>query len=179
MQQPILLNLKSKEVVKLQNEVRQAGQISFSQNGKIAFTIGNSLVVINGEMKEVFELGTYSNLAPISPDGSMIVFNDFNDQLKIITLSTKEVSTITDGNGGYFNPIWSPDGLNILFSSLGGTLKIFNIVSKQIITVGDGFSPSWSANSGMIVYYKTEIVDFDLKNTDLYVYDITSAAIIK
>lgn len=176
MQQPILLNLKSKEVVKLHNEVRQAGQISFSQNGKIAFTIGNDLVVINGEMKEVFELGTYSNLAPISPDGSMVVFNDLNDQLKIITLSTKEVSTITDGNGGYFNPIWSPDGLNILFSSLSGTLKIFNIVSKQIITVGDGFSPSWSANSGMIVYYKTEIGDFDLKNTDLYVYDIASAA---
>lgn len=172
MQQPALVDLISNEVLILHEKSKQSGQISFSQNGKIAFTVGNELIVLSEGGKESFNLGTYSNLAPISPNGSKAVFNDLNDQLKLIDFKTGEIIQFTDGVKGYFNPMWSPDGEKILFSSLSGELHIYFVISNSTSTIGEGYSPAWSVDSEIIIYYKTELEGYQLKNTDLFAFNL-------
>lgn len=171
-QQPVLMDLDLKEIVTLHEKAEQVGQVSFSKNGKIAFTIGNELIVLSEEGKESFNLGTYSNLAPLSPDGSKAVFNDLNDQLKLIDLSTREIKQFSDGERGYYNPIWSTDGEKILFSSLNGFLHVYYITSNRSLTIGEGYSPAWSEDSETIIYYKTELERYKLKNTDIFAFNL-------
>src|SRR3989344_7382506 len=66
-QAPALLSIETKEITLLHEPVALCGQVSFSQTGKIAFTIGNNLVVKNANVSSNYSLSQYVNIAPISP----------------------------------------------------------------------------------------------------------------
>ncbi len=175
---PSIINLKTKEITKLYSSVKSAGQVSFADNGTIAFTIGNNLIVRSKDVKEkIYDLGNYSNITPISPNGNFAVYNNDNDKLFLLNLLTNERRQITDNSCGYFSPIWSPDGMKILYSSLSGVIKVYDLENYQTYFVGEGLSPAWLSDSHLIVFYKNEIKNMQLLNSDLYISDFTGSEI--
>ncbi|MCK9211570.1 MAG: T9SS type A sorting domain-containing protein [Ignavibacteriaceae bacterium] len=166
---PSLIDITTKNITPLYAPVDLAGQVSFANDGTIAFTINNELIVRKNDAETKYDLGTYANIAPISPDAKFVAFNDNYDQLFLLNLSNGEKQKITNGNGGYFNPIWSPDGKKLLYSSLAATLKVYDLEKNESYVIAEeGYSPAWSNDSKLIIFYKKEIKNLELLNSDLY-----------
>jgi WD40 repeat protein len=170
---PAILDLATGEVFQLHAPVRQAGQVSFSQGGKTAFTIGQHLIVRDGPTTVSHDLGVYANIAPISPDGKQVAYNDRADQLWLLNLTTGERIRLTDGDRGFFQPIWSPNSRVLLYSSLNGFLSLYDLSSRETHSIGEGYSPTWSGDSRAVVFYRKEIAGGKLLNSDLYLFDLT------
>jgi hypothetical protein len=168
-QVPSLLDLSTKQITKLHSAAEYAGQVSFANDGSFAFTVGNQLIIHSGNNITKYDLGVYSNIAPISPDAKYAAFNDNNDQIYIINLKTGIKEKITDDTCGYFSPNWSPDGTKLLYSSLSGILKVYDLEANKTYFIGSGFSPSWSNDSQSIVFYRKEIKNLELINSDIFI----------
>jgi hypothetical protein len=176
---PALLLIGSKTLIRLYEPVSYAGQISFSRNGKITFTVGNSLVVLEGEKKTVVDLGTYSNLAPISPDGEHIIYNDRDDQLWLMNYKTGTKTKITPDRSGSMHPVWSPDGFFVLYSSLAGEMFIYQLASGKILSLGFGDNPVWSPDSKYILFTRRGIQKDRCINSDIFLVSAADASTIQ
>ncbi|NTW33042.1 MAG: hypothetical protein HGB12_10515, partial [Bacteroidetes bacterium] len=177
MQVPAVFDLQTMKITKLSNPVNLCGQVSFSNNGKIAFTVGNELFIKDGVNFTSFNLGTYSNIAPISPDGNFVIFNNNSDQLFIICLTSGQVKQITDNTGGYCYPEWSPDGNKIVFSTLSGILMVLDKTTNITYTVGKGENASWSDDSQFIFYNVVSNENLEYKGSEIYVSKYDGSAI--
>lgn len=169
LQTPAIYDLTSHQITRLYKPVYQAGQISFSNNNKIAFAIDEELIVKNGNDLERYYLGVYANLAPISPNGNFVAYNDNFDQLRLINLTTKEKLCFTDSKYGYFYPKWSPDSRFLAYSTLGGTIKVYDLFNKNTCEIDQGMNPEWSPDSKYLSYYVIETDGHSLTGSDLYV----------
>ena len=169
LQTPSLFDLGNNTLFALSLPGRQMGQVSFAQDGTVAFTRGEELVVRSKSTEKTYPLGTYANLAPISPDGQMAAYNDRNDQLWIIDLRSSAKSMISDAAMGYFNPTWSPDGTKLLYSSLNGMVLVFDLVQSRTFNLGEGDHPSWSLDSRDVIFSRKEFAGPKLVNADIYI----------
>jgi Tol biopolymer transport system component len=167
-QMPAIYDLETRSITHLNKPVFQAGQPSFSHDGKVAFTIGEDLVLKIGEEKEIYHLGTYANLCPVSPDGRFVAFNDDNDQLWIFDIEKDARYCFTDSKSGYYYPIWSPDSRLIVFSTLDGFLSVYDLLSKTTYQIGPGQSVNWSNDSKYLVFHKNITDNHVLLNSELY-----------
>ncbi|HLE87107.1 MAG TPA: hypothetical protein VI727_05545, partial [Candidatus Brocadiaceae bacterium] len=81
---PVIYDLKKKEMVSLHTAVNKTGIPSFSKDGSVAFIIDKKLIILNkdGNVKNRIHLRNYANQTPLSPDGTKIVYNDENDQIR-------------------------------------------------------------------------------------------------
>jgi Tol biopolymer transport system component len=166
---PAVYDLSTSSIRELGAPAPQIGQVSFSRDGRIAFTRGEQLIVIDGTREQSYPIGTYANLAPLSPDGSSVIYNDNNDQLWLLRFEAAQRSLISDGKLGYFDAHWSPDGTKILYSSLNGLMRVYDLEAKHTFDLGEGNRPSWSSDSRQIVFYRKEFQGPRLINTDLYI----------
>ena len=170
---PAILDLNLNELSLLHDPVYCAGQVSFSNNGTISYTINNILYVKYKDSIREYDLGSYSNLTPISPDANSLVFNDDNDQLWILDLQDGTQERITEGAYGNVFPSWSADSRFIAYNSLDGSLKIFNRDERSTIDLGPGANLIWSDNSHEFTYTKIYLTNEDeLSNTDIVVSNV-------
>ena len=144
------------------------GQISFAGDGRIAFTVGTELVVTDGNAEQRYELGYYANLAPLSPEGGRVAFNDADDQIHVQDLASRRDFVVTTGPRGYHNPQWSPDGTKLLISGLDGGMYVYDAVSKRTSSLGTGRHPSWSPDSRRIVFARVTTDGVRVLNSDLF-----------
>jgi hypothetical protein len=177
LQAPSVVELATGESRMLHQPVQRAGQVSFTENGKFAFSIGDSLIVVDGTSRKVFDLGNYANLTPISPDGKFVAFNDKDDQIWILDLVNHVRSRVSDKTLGYFSPMWDGKAERLLYSSLSGILKVYELASQSTFLIGEGFAPSWSSDSRSIVFYRKEIRNDILVNTDLFIASYDGSAV--
>ena len=168
---PALVDPSTKKITFLWDASKEAGQVSFADNGTFAFTISTKLIVKNNDETKQFELGNYSNIAPISPDAKYAAYNDNSDQLYIINLKSGVKQKLTDDKRGYFMPQWSPDATKLLYSSLNAKLFVYDLTNGKTYDLGEGHSSSWSGDSHMIVFYRQEVEKLVLKNSDIYLCD--------
>ncbi|MFZ4622495.1 MAG: C39 family peptidase, partial [Bacteroidota bacterium] len=166
-QLPVLVDLAGNTRSILHTAEHQIGQVSFSKNGDIAFTVGNELNIINGAAKRTIRLGTYSNITPISPDASQAVFNDRNDQLWLIDVKTQQKKMITNGEAGYALPQWSPDGSQILYTQLNGNIFVYSLQTGRTVHLGTGESPTWM-NEQTIIYSEKTVERETVVSSELY-----------
>jgi len=164
-QTPAIYDIQANEIKALHEPVKNAGQVSFSQTGLKAYTIDTKLHLSDGRR---FDLGNYANLAPISPNGKRVAYNDNDDQIWILNLNTNEKDKITNDTYGYYKPGWSPNSQILMFVRLDGTICSYDLNTDQFHIIEKGHSPTWSTNSTHIIYYKKEIEEMKLKNTDLF-----------
>ncbi|MFW6275987.1 MAG: TolB family protein, partial [bacterium] len=161
---PALFDLNLKTITPLHDPVDLAGQVSFSTEGLAAFTISDSLHLSDGRR---YDLGNYSNLAPISPSGRRVAYNDNNDQIHLLDLETNRSRQITDPAHSYYYPQWSPDGKYLLIIRFDGQLCVHDIKQEKLVSFTEGHAPQWQDNE-TIIFYKKEIQQMQLVNTDLY-----------
>ena len=175
-QTPAVFDLATRTTRNLSKPDAQSGQVSFTRDGRMAFTRGEQLVIVDELGEHLHALGAYANLAPISPDGEFVAYNDLDDQIWLLNLQTEQRTLLTDGRMGYFNPLWSPDGKLLLYSSLSGMMRVYDLRSGKTYDLGEGFHPSWSQESRQIVCYRKEFQGSQVVNTDLYLvqFDGTS-----
>jgi hypothetical protein len=167
LQRPVLFDLTGNTGTILHPSGQHIGQISFSNNGDIAFTVGTELTILNGTAKRTIPLGTYSNIAPISPDGARAVFNDTNDQLWLIDLNTQSKIRITSGDAGFALPQWSPDGSQILYTQLNGNIFVYSLMTNRTVHIGAGDAPSWM-NEKTILYSQKIIERQSVVSSELF-----------
>ena len=179
MQVPAIYDLNSMKVVELSAPVDLCGQVSFSNDGKIAYTVGNHLCVAENGNVSMIPLGTYSNIAPISPDGNFVIFNNDSDRLFIINLATGQTTQITDNTQGYMHPKWSPDGNKVAFSSLPGTIKVWDKSSGATFTLGAGYNYSWSDDSQSIIYNVVSAMNFEISGSEIFKAHYDGTAVIQ
>jgi hypothetical protein len=88
MQTPAVIDAASGTVRRLCASAAKAGQVSFTSDGRCAYTLDTKLVIENGTERRTVDLGTYANIAPVSPDGRFAAYNTNDDQLWICLLYT-------------------------------------------------------------------------------------------
>ncbi len=154
LQVPSVYDIRSGTVIPLADPGWRAGVPSFSRDGRISFTSGTTLMVLDSSLRveSKFELGTDVNLAPISPDGTKVVFNDNSDNLWLLNLATSDKVRMTPGEQGYFGPVWSPDGTKIACSTLGGDLAVIDMNTMSMTKIGRGSRHSWSPDGTAVLY---------------------------
>jgi len=181
LQAPAIYDLEKRTFTKLFDFVKNSGQVSFSSNNKIAFTIENELFIINGNEATKFDFGFYTNRATISPNGKSVVFSNEQSELSILDLESQSIQKISDGEIEYFNATWSPNNLMLAFQSVDAKINLYNLNSQNISFVGNGENPKWKSDSKSIVFFNKEI-DFEnvrLINSDIFEYSIEKSELSK
>jgi len=165
---PALYELESGETRLLHEPVALTGQVSFSLKGDIAYTIGNVLYVISDEKTSTYDLGNYAGLAPISPDGKKVVYNDRQDQLWILDLESGSKKAITQSSYGNVLPSWSPDSRYIAYNRLDGILYMYDTQKGSEREIGRGADLRWSENGDSYLYTRIELDDAEsIVNSDI------------
>ena len=153
-QAPAVLDVVTGKVTLLEDYTHQCGQVSFSDNGTIAYTMGNELVVCRGQEKERFDLGFYTNLTSISPDGTQVAFSNIEGEMFVIDLASGNIQKLNVANS--FNPIWSPDGKKLAIQKINGELFVHERATKANFELGLGHSASWTENSEELIFTSIE-----------------------
>jgi WD40 repeat protein len=167
-QSAVLYHLEQRRTEVLQRPASRVGQISFSDDGTIAFTEGEHLVILSNGVRQRYDLGTYANIAPISPDGRFVVYNDDRDQLWLLDVKNSVRKQITRNDGSYALPQWSPDGSQVLYTSLSGSMFVFSLRTGGTVLLGTGAAPSWM-NDTEILYTQTQSEREEIIASDLFI----------
>ncbi|MBQ7941780.1 MAG: C39 family peptidase [Muribaculaceae bacterium] len=154
MQAPAVLNVLTGKVTLLEEYSRQCGQVSFSDDGTMAYTVGNNLIIRKGEERNSYDLGFYTNIANISPDGTQVAYSNIDGRMFIINLLSGKSEQI-DVPGGY-DGVWSPDGKKLAVQTAQGTFSVLDRSDDKIYNIGKGVSVSWANNSNELVYTTIE-----------------------
>ena len=161
-QAPAVLDLTTGAVRLLESFANQCGQVSFADDGTMAYTVGNNLVIRKGDSRKTFNLGTYVNIANISPDATQVAYNDTDGASFILNIATGNIEKIAD-IGGY-RSVWSPDGSKLAMQLVNGDAASFDRATRTIYPLGQVNSISWADNSQELVITRSErISDFQVK----------------
>jgi len=154
LQVPAIYDRIRKQVIDLHAPANHVGVPSFSQDGTIGFPVEKQWLRLNQkrQLAAKYDLDNVVNLAPISPDGQMVVFNDQQDQLWLLWLESTAKRRLTSEQNGYFAPRWSPDSRHLVASTLSGELVILEIETGTKIEIGPGDFPHWSPDGQWLLY---------------------------
>ncbi len=154
LQAPAVLDVETGKVTLLEDYSNQCGQVSFSDDGTIAYTIGNELIIRKGDVRTKYDLGFYTNIANISPNATEVVYNNIDGRIFIINLLSGISEEIAVAGG--YNGVWSPDGSKLAVHAANGTISVVDRISDKIYNLGDGVSATWANNSFELIYTKVE-----------------------
>ena len=158
---PAVYDVHKKKIIHLSQPLQRAGIPSFSDNNRIAYTLGESLIVTNRQRKILYEydLGSYVNQARISPNGERVLYNDTDDAIWLLTLSTGQRERLNIHPLGCFNPTWSPDGKFIILSSLTSDIIVYSLSNGDVINYGKGIHPVWVGSGNTFLFSRLKIIE--------------------
>jgi len=144
LQAPMLFDIAAQSSFPLWSWEPQTGTPTIAPDGKIAFTVGSDLIILNPAFDQTatFNLGHHVNLLAFSPDGRKIAFNDPDQQIVILNLTNGQQEVITDGQKAWWGPEFSPDGNKVLATSVDGEIICADRATGQITSLGMGESPN-------------------------------------
>ena len=154
MQAPAVVDVATGNVTLLEDYCNQCGQVSFSNDGTIAYTMGNTLVVRKGDERKTYDLGLYSNIVNLSPDATHVSYSNIDGRMFVMDLTTGK-SVQIDVNGGY-NGVWSPDGSKLAIETAEGSFAVLEMTGNKVYNLGKGVSVSWANNSDELIYTLVE-----------------------
>ena len=161
---PAVYDLIERKITKLNKPSESCTNVSFSENGKMAYVKGHTLFVHSGSEIKTFEsdnMLAYSS-SSISPNGLYFLYRSNDHGLCLLNLETGEIKDVNVGFKDEFIPQgWSPDSKKFIFN-VHGNICTYNIQEEKLyrITVdkGDLFvkgEASWY-DADHIVYRKHE-----------------------
>ncbi|MGN1172663.1 MAG: hypothetical protein ACI4SO_02630, partial [Muribaculaceae bacterium] len=158
LQAPALLDVATGKVTLLEDYSFQCGQVSFSDNGDIAYTMGDKLIVRNGDSRREFDLGEYVNIVNISPDGTKAAYSTINGEMYVLNLLNGYKEMFPSVDNGY-NPIWSPDGSKLAVQLINGEVKVIETLTKSVFNFGEASSIKWTSDSKNLVFTRSERIN--------------------
>ncbi|KAB2921214.1 MAG: T9SS type A sorting domain-containing protein [Bacteroidetes bacterium] len=167
LQAPALYDLATRNVTLLHGPVRQAGQVSFSREGSIVYSIGTALHIRRGSSVETADIGTYANIAAVSGDGRFIAYNDGNDQIWTYDRLNRSSAMVSNGRSSYHQPQWSPAGNALCYSGMDASVYVA-AADGRVSYLGNGYDPVWSADGASLIVERRESERHTLLNSDLY-----------
>ena len=165
-QAPAVLDVTTGVVTVLEDYVWECGQVSFANDGTMAYTMGNSLIIRKGNLRKAFDLGFYTNIANISPDGTQVAYSNIDGRSFIINVTTgaKEQLEVIDG----YRATWSPDGLKMAIQTATGGVMVRDNATKRVFDLGKAESVSWANNSTELIVTRVERKnEFEIKNSSI------------
>ena len=153
-QAPAILDVTTGVVTILEDYVWECGQVSFANDGTMAYTMGNSLIIRKGNIRKAFDLGFYTNIANISPDGTQVAYSNIDGRSFIINIATgaKEQLEVIDG----YRATWSPDGLKMAIQTATGGVMVRDNATKRVFDLGKAESVNWANNSTELILTRQE-----------------------
>lgn len=148
-QAPALLEIATGRVSLLADYAPQCGQVSFANDGSIAYTVGNSLFVRRDNQTTEYPLGAYVNICNISPDGSRAAYTGFDGECRILDLSTGDSRVVY--NQGACRAQWAPDGSKLAISRTNGQLACYDTDNEGAYELGEVNSVAWSKDSRHLI----------------------------
>jgi len=111
------------------------------------------------------------NIAPISPDGKFVVYDNNQEYLLLLNLETGKEKELPYYGKGVIYPKWSPDSKKILFQNREGELLVYDLVEKCFYNIGKGGAGNWDADSENIVYQvtKADAHKFELRSSEIFI----------
>ncbi len=170
-QTPTILDLKKRCIRPLHKAVDLCGQPVFWGKNNIAFSVWNSVFLISDEGEHIVSIPNYCNQIAVSPDGKFLVWNDHHQQLFLKDMSENQDIMISPEGVSCINPAFSPDGKKIVFNTLEGRLYVFCIKDEEFYEIGEGGNPVWISNSEQIIFEKSEIENFEILASDIFIAD--------
>ncbi|MBR5550616.1 MAG: hypothetical protein IKV83_01685 [Muribaculaceae bacterium] len=165
-QAPAILDVTTGVVTILEDYVWECGQVSFANDGTMAYTMGNSLIIRKGNMRKAFDLGFYTNIANISPDGTQVAYSNIEGKSFIINVTTgaKEIVPVIDG----YRATWSPDGTKMAIQTANGGVMVRENASKRVFDLGKAESVNWANNSSELIVTRVDRKnDFEIKGSSI------------
>ncbi|MFA5859505.1 MAG: FlgD immunoglobulin-like domain containing protein [Elusimicrobiota bacterium] len=172
LQTPVVYNTVTQQTIALSEPVLLAGIPSFSQSGKVAFTIDKEIVVLDESYREIkrVSIPTYVNITPISPDGTHVLYNDYEEQIWMVNINTLERIQLTNNaDNAFFSPAWSPDGTKVLVNSVAGKIFVIDLQASNVAEIDSGRNPSWYNDSKHVFYHKIESNEVEVLRASLNV----------
>lgn len=174
LQQSAVYNLTTGNIRYLTSPETVAGQVSFSDNGKIAYTSGQTLFIDNSGVVNSYDLGYYNNRTAISPDGASIVFRGEEGKQYVINLNDGSRFLAADHEEELGNATWSSDSRYIAFESVTAKIYVADIIAGRLDFVSEGEQPKWSAEENTFTFFKRDFNfdEFALLNSDVFTYNV-------
>jgi hypothetical protein len=126
LQAALIFDIEAGEIVNLSGWRPRVGTPSMSPDGKVGFTIGRMLHILDAGWQRVrtVELEGTANLIGFSPDGRRVAYPDEEARLRVLELAEgKDVLLTLDGRG-FWGPAFSPDGARLLASTADGDVAV-------------------------------------------------------
>lgn len=170
LQSPAVFNVLTGQVSELDKRTRNCGQVSFSDDGTIAFTVNHDLIILDpdGSRKAIY-LGDYSNLSVISPDSRFVAYNGKGQSCSLFNLKTFEKKQINN-NLEFISFKWSSDSNKLAFISISGDLFIYDVEKDQCKEYEKVKNFTWG-NSTELFVTKTRHNEKELTASDIYLID--------
>ena len=172
-QAPAILDVTTGVTTLLENYSYQCGQVSFADDGTMAYTVGNSLIVRKGGESRSFDLGTYVNIVNISPDGTRAAYATIDGDMYILDL-TAGTRLSLGANDGY-RPVWSPDGSKLAVSTVRGRLLSYSLSDNRSYDLGEATSASWAGDSQLVITRSVRENELTVKGAEVLTMDYTGA----
>ncbi len=160
-QAPAILEIATGNVTLLEEYTNQCGQVSFSNDGTIAYTYENELIINRNGVKSRYDIGYHTNIVNISPDGQSVAFSDFDGKPVVMNLQTRQQQLVSDQLEIY-NPKWSPDGKKIVFEQSNMTLHMYDVAKKSFKYLSKGTAAKWLSDSENVVFTTAEYEEDDV-----------------
>ena len=147
-QAPAVYDVTTGAVTLLEPYSNQCGQVSFADDGTMAYTVGETLILRKDNTRQTFPLGFYTNIANISPDGSKVVFNNLDGEMFVLDVEGRDISPLGAANS--YRAIWSEDGAHLAIQQADGGLKSMDLASRRIYDLGRANSVRWAGTDLII-----------------------------
>ncbi len=154
-QAPAVLEIATGKITLLEDYTNQCGQVSFSQDGTMAYTVENTLIINRNGVKTTYDLGYHTNIVNLSPDGSSVAFSDYDGKPVVMHLQTATQTQVADMMEVY-NPKWSPDGKKIVFERSDMELYVYEAEAKKFTYLSKGSGAQWLDDSENLVFTTAE-----------------------
>ena len=80
LQAPAVVHVATGVVNILEDYVWECGQVSFADDGTMAYTMGDKLIVRKGGDRKSYDLGFYTNIVKLSPDAKHVAYGHIEGQ---------------------------------------------------------------------------------------------------
>ncbi len=163
LQKSMLYDIKTGENIALTEWNTLVGTPTVAQNGTIAYTVGNELLILdaNFNQKDSLNLGYHVNLLDFSSDGQKLTFNDANGQIVVLNLADKGMK-IVDSKNSFWGPKFSPNSDKIMSPTVDGYTALVDVQSGEIKALDKGQALGWIDND-TIAYLDKKINEKDAK----------------